>query len=98
MAGVEYVFTVTASKGDEGGVTAWSRLRSDNASCIVSTSALAVPQVSINPKVNTYGRLLTPIKTKYMAFKMNECTCPPICCFCLVYKCTYVDALVRIYL
>lgn len=52
MAGVEYVFTVTASKGDEdGAAAAWSQRRSDNASCTVSTSAVAVPQVSINPKV-----------------------------------------------
>ncbi|CAM9204557.1 unnamed protein product [Laminaria digitata] len=48
--GVEYVFTVTVSKGDEDGAEEWSQLRSDNGSCIVSTSALAVPQVSINPK------------------------------------------------
>lgn len=49
-AGVDYVFTVTASKGTDDG-EAWARLRSDNASCVVSTSASALPQVSINPKV-----------------------------------------------
>ena len=51
VAGVDYVFTVTASKGSNDGAEAWAHLRSDNASCVVSTSALALPQVSINPKV-----------------------------------------------
>lgn len=49
--GVEYVFTVTVSKGAEGG-TAWSQRRSDNASCTVSTMALGVPLVSVSPKVS----------------------------------------------
>lgn len=51
MAGVEYVFTVVASKGSDDEAEAWAQPRSDNASCVVSTSALALPQVSINPKV-----------------------------------------------
>ena len=50
-AGVEYVFTVTVSKGSDGGA-AWSHYRSDNASCFVSTSALDTPLVSIIPKVS----------------------------------------------
>lgn len=49
-AGVEYVFTVTVSKGVVGG-PAWSQYRSDNASCVISTAVLDVPHVSILPKV-----------------------------------------------
>ncbi|CAM9572666.1 unnamed protein product [Scytosiphon promiscuus] len=47
--GAQYAFTVTVSKGLDGG-PAWSRRRSNNASCIVSTTALDVPLVSVNPK------------------------------------------------
>ncbi|CAM9773342.1 unnamed protein product [Scytosiphon promiscuus] len=47
--GAHYVFTVTVSKGADGG-PAWSQHRSDNASCTVSTSAMDVPLVSVNPK------------------------------------------------
>ena len=50
-AGAEYVFTVTVSKGSDGGA-AWSQYRSDNASCFVSTSAIDTPLVSIIPKVS----------------------------------------------
>ena len=53
---VEYVFTVNAFKGvDDAGAAAWSQLRSDNASCTVSTTAAALPHVSIDPKVRKYG-------------------------------------------
>ena len=56
MSDVNYVFTVTASKGvDDAGAAAWSQLRSDNASCTVSTTAVALPHVSINPKVIKQG-------------------------------------------
>lgn len=48
--GVDYLFTVTVSKGVIGGL-AWAAFRSDNASCIVSTSAEDVPHASITPKV-----------------------------------------------
>ncbi|CAM9477526.1 unnamed protein product, partial [Ectocarpus sp. 8 AP-2014] len=48
-SGIEYVFTVTASKhSDES--TPWSEYRSDNASCIISTTVLNVPHVAITPK------------------------------------------------
>ncbi|CAM9207243.1 unnamed protein product, partial [Ectocarpus fasciculatus] len=47
--GVEYVFSVTVSKGSNGG-PAWSQRRSGNTSCTVSTSSLEVPAVAINPK------------------------------------------------
>ncbi|CAM9106341.1 unnamed protein product [Ectocarpus fasciculatus] len=48
-SGVEYVFTVTASKYGDG-TTSWSNYRSDNASCTISTTALDVLHVSITPK------------------------------------------------
>lgn len=47
---MEYIFTVTASKGSSGG-PAWSQYRSDNASCSVSISVQDTPLVSIGPKV-----------------------------------------------
>lgn len=50
--GVEYVFTVAVSKGSDGG-PAWSPFRSDNASCLISTSVLDTPLISINPKVRS---------------------------------------------
>ncbi|CAN0003126.1 unnamed protein product [Pylaiella littoralis] len=50
IAGVDYTFVVTASKGFEGG-QAWSQYRSDNASCVVSTTAENSPHVSVTPKV-----------------------------------------------
>ena len=50
--GVDYKFTVTASKGFSGGPL-WSEVRSDNVSCVVSTSAQDIPLVSVAPKANT---------------------------------------------
>eukprot|EP00903_Cladosiphon_okamuranus_P011441 g10779.t1 len=47
--GVEYIFTVTVSKGFDTGPV-WSPYRSDNASCFVSTSWQDTPLVSISPK------------------------------------------------
>lgn len=47
---MEYIFTVTVSKGFDGGPV-WSQYRSDNASCLVSTSVQDTPLVSITPKV-----------------------------------------------
>ncbi|CAM9843656.1 unnamed protein product, partial [Ectocarpus sp. 4 AP-2014] len=48
-SGIEYVFTVTAFKHADGS-TPWSKYRSDNASCIISTTVFDVPYVSITPK------------------------------------------------
>lgn len=47
---MEFIFTVTVSKGSGGG-PAWSQYRSDNASCSVSMSVQDTPLVSIGPKV-----------------------------------------------
>lgn len=44
------MFTVTASKGYDGG-QAWSQLRTSNASCVVMRTADEIPHVSIIPKV-----------------------------------------------
>ncbi|CAM9181833.1 unnamed protein product, partial [Ectocarpus sp. 8 AP-2014] len=46
---IVYVLTVTAFKHGDGS-TPWSKYRSDNASCIISTTVLDVPYVSITPK------------------------------------------------
>lgn len=65
--GVEYVFTVTVSKGADGG-PAWSQLRSDNASCTVSTSAMDIPLASVNPKVRRSLRWICIFPMHSLAF------------------------------
>ncbi len=52
------MFSVTVSKGSEGGEE-WSQYRSDNASCVVSTSVVDMPLASIIPKVSVVPLLLT---------------------------------------
>ncbi|CAM9632430.1 unnamed protein product [Ectocarpus sp. 6 AP-2014] len=48
-SGIVYVFAVTASKHSDGS-TPWSKYRSDNTSCIISTTGFDVPHVAITPK------------------------------------------------
>lgn len=58
---MDYLFTVTATKGVFGSTSEWSGIRSDNASCAVSTSVLEIPSVSVTPKV--IRRVLAAIET-----------------------------------
>ncbi|CAM9275625.1 unnamed protein product [Ectocarpus sp. 4 AP-2014] len=48
-SGIAYVFTVTVSKHSDGS-TPSSKYRSDNTSCIISTTGFDVPHVAITPK------------------------------------------------
>lgn len=70
---MEYVFTVTVSKGSQGG-PAWSQYRSDIASCSVSTFFQDTPLVSINPKVGFHGSTIFH-QAKCAATKHPSSTC-----------------------
>ncbi|CAM9196214.1 unnamed protein product, partial [Ectocarpus sp. 8 AP-2014] len=48
-SGIVYAYTVTAWKHSDGS-TPWSKYRSDNTSCIISTTGFDVPHVAITPK------------------------------------------------